>query len=169
MIDPEYADKLTKEDIDHVEAANKRDIRRFLESDRNQDGQLDIEEFSAFLHPHAHEHMQEVLLMETFEDMDVAHDGRITFDEYMSHITGYADEKHNDEEWLEKEKEHFEQTLDLDGDGSLNKTEVEKWIRPEGSNPIEFEVQHMVQRIDMNTGKPHSTQASIFKTPYSRW
>ena len=90
--------------------------------------------------------------METFEDMDIAHDGRITFDEYINHITGYADEKHNDSEWLEKEKDYFEQTLDIDKNGSLNKTEVEKWIRPEGSNPIEFEVQHMVQRLDMNTG-----------------
>ena len=58
LSDPEYAEKLTKEDIDHVEAANKRDLRRFLEADGNQDGQLDIEEFSAFLHPHAHDHMQ---------------------------------------------------------------------------------------------------------------
>ena len=47
--DEEYKDSLTQEDIDHVEASNKRDIRRFLEADGNSDGQLDIVEFAAFL------------------------------------------------------------------------------------------------------------------------
>ena len=50
------------------------------------DGQLDIDEFSTFLHPHNHEHMQEVLLMETFEDMDSNLDNRITFDEYLRKV-----------------------------------------------------------------------------------
>ena len=74
--DPEYSDSLTQEDIDHVEASNKRDIRRFLEADGNSDGQLDIVEFAAFLHPHSHDHMQDVLLMETFEEMDSNLDGK---------------------------------------------------------------------------------------------
>ena len=81
--DEEYKDSLTQEDIDHVEASNKRDIRRFLEADGNSDGQLDIVEFAAFLHPHSHDHMQDVLLMETFEEMDSNLDGKesgITFD-----------------------------------------------------------------------------------------
>ena len=76
-------DSLTQEDIDHVEASNKRDIRRFLEADGNSDGQLDIVEFAAFLHPHSHDHMQDVLLMETFEEMDSNLGGKesgITFD-----------------------------------------------------------------------------------------
>lgn len=80
--DEEYKDSLTQEDIDHVEASNKRDIRRFLEADGNSDGQLDIVEFAAFLHPHSHDHMQDVLLMETFEEMDSNLDGKekgITF------------------------------------------------------------------------------------------
>ena len=74
--DEEYKDSLTQEDIDHVEASNKRDIRRFLEADGNSDGQLDIVEFAAFLHPHSHDHMQDVLLMETFEEMDSNLDGK---------------------------------------------------------------------------------------------
>ena len=74
--DPEYKDSLTQEDIDHVEASNKRDIRRFLEADGNSDGQLDIVEFAAFLHPHSHDHIQDVLLMETFEEMDSNLDGK---------------------------------------------------------------------------------------------
>ncbi len=79
-------------------------------------------------------------------------DGKITFDEYISHITGYAHEKHQEKDWIEKEKNYLETKLDVDRNGSLNKSEVEKWIRPEGANPIDFEVQHMVQKLDLNEG-----------------
>ena len=42
--------------------------------------------------------------------------------------------------------------LDLNGDGGLNLTEVKEWIRPEGSNPIDAEVQHMMRKMDLDEG-----------------
>lgn len=147
--DEEYKDSLTQEDIDHVEASNKRDIRRFLEADGNSDGQLDIVEFSAFLHPHSHDHMQDVLLMETFEEMDSNLDGKVDFPEYLAHISGYAERAAESEEFMESEMGYFNE-LDLNSDGGLNQTEVKEWIRPEGSNPIDAEVQHMMRKMDLD-------------------
>ena len=47
--------------------------------------------------------------------------------------------------------EYFNE-LDLDGNGGLNQTEVKEWIHPEGNNPIDAEVQHMMRKMDLNEG-----------------
>ena len=52
---------------------------------------------------------------------------------------------------MESEMGYFNE-LDLNGDGGLNQTEVKEWIRPEGSNPIDAEVQHMMRKMDVDEG-----------------
>ena len=52
---------------------------------------------------------------------------------------------------MESEMGYFNE-LDLNGDGGLNQTEVKEWIRPEGSNPIDAEVQHMIRKMDLDEG-----------------
>ena len=43
-------------------------------------------EFGAFLHPHTQPHMQDVLSMETLEEMDRDGNGKIDIEEYISHV-----------------------------------------------------------------------------------
>ncbi|XP_041833197.1 calumenin-A-like isoform X3 [Melanotaenia boesemani] len=60
-----------------------RDERRFRVADRNGDLIADKEEFTAFLHPEDYEHMNDVVVQETIEDIDKNGDGFIDLKEYI--------------------------------------------------------------------------------------
>ncbi|XP_053169833.1 calumenin-A-like [Scomber japonicus] len=60
-----------------------RDERRFKVADRNGDLLADRVEFAAFLHPEDHEHMRDVVVQETIEDIDKNGDGFIDLKEYI--------------------------------------------------------------------------------------
>ena len=49
-----------------------RDKRRWDLADENKDGRLSKEEFSHFLHPEEAEHMRDIVVQETLEDIDKA-------------------------------------------------------------------------------------------------
>ena len=84
------------------------------------------------------------------------------FPEYLAHISGYAERAAESEEFMESEMGYFNE-LDLNGDGGLNQTEVKEWIRPEGSNPIDAEVQHMMRKMDLDEGISSQKLFSIRK------
>ena len=50
----------------------ERDRRRWDLADENKDGRLSKEEFSHFLHPEEAEHMRDIVVQETLEDIDKA-------------------------------------------------------------------------------------------------
>uniref|UniRef100_A0A669QKE7 Reticulocalbin-3 n=1 Tax=Phasianus colchicus TaxID=9054 RepID=A0A669QKE7_PHACC len=60
-----------------------RDERRFRAADRDGDMAATAAELGAFLHPEDFEHMQDVVAMETIEDMDKDGDGFIQLEEYI--------------------------------------------------------------------------------------
>ncbi|XP_042370167.1 calumenin-A-like [Plectropomus leopardus] len=70
----------TEYDYSHMMA---RDERRFRVADRNGDLIADREEFTAFLHPEDHEHMRDIVVQETMEDIDKDGDGFIDMKEYI--------------------------------------------------------------------------------------
>merc|ERR1711893_45107 len=144
--DPELNQELSEEEIEHVKLSNKRDIRRFIDADLDHDGQLNDTEFGSFLHPHLHVHMEKVLAMETLEHIDQDGDGRIDENEFIDHIV--ASSQTVDSEWVEGERKNFKENMDKDGDGTLDQDEILHWIRPDGNTPVDFEVQHLVQRVD---------------------
>jgi hypothetical protein len=61
-----------------------RDRRRWLVADENGDDALSLEEFQNFLHPEDAVHMQDVIVVETIEDIDKDGDGLISQEEYIS-------------------------------------------------------------------------------------
>ena len=61
----------------------KDDDDKFQLADRNGDGQLDAEEYAAFLHPHNYDFMHEHEIDRALADHDRNGDGFVTFDEYM--------------------------------------------------------------------------------------
>ncbi|KAM6033130.1 reticulocalbin-3-like [Chlamydotis macqueenii] len=63
-----------------------RDERRFRAADADGDGTADAEELAAFLHPEDFEHMRELVVTETLEDMDKDGDGFIQEDEYIAEL-----------------------------------------------------------------------------------
>ena len=50
---------------------------------QDKDGKLTRLEFSTFLHPEEAEHMRDVVVTETIEDIDANGDGKISVDEYI--------------------------------------------------------------------------------------
>ena len=60
-----------------------RDERRWERADKNKDGALTMEEFTDFLHPEEAEHMRDIVITETMEDIDKDGDGKISIKEYI--------------------------------------------------------------------------------------
>lgn len=61
----------------------KRDRRRWAAADLDGDDALTKEEFAAFLHAEDAEHMKDVIVLETIEDIDKDKDGKISLAEYI--------------------------------------------------------------------------------------
>lgn len=60
-----------------------RDERRWKMADQSADGLLNMEEFADFLHPEDSQHMKDIVIIETMEDIDKDKDGQISMDEYI--------------------------------------------------------------------------------------
>jgi calumenin len=61
----------------------KRDRRRWSVADQDDDGALDKDEFTGFLHPEEAGHMRDLVVLETMEDIDKDSDGQISITEYI--------------------------------------------------------------------------------------
>lgn len=61
----------------------KRDRRRWTTADLDGDDALTKDEFAAFLHAEDVEHMKDVIVLETMEDIDKDEDGKISLAEYI--------------------------------------------------------------------------------------
>lgn len=71
----EYKDMLT------------RDKRRWEKSDVNKDNKITKEEYTAFLHPEEYDHMKDVVVDETLQDIDKDGDGFVSLDEYLGRFS----------------------------------------------------------------------------------
>lgn len=61
----------------------KRDRRRWAAADLDGDDALTKEEFTSFLHAEQVDHMKDVIVLETMEDIDKDQDGKISLTEYI--------------------------------------------------------------------------------------
>lgn len=66
----------------------KRDKRRWAMADVDKDNKITKEEYTAFLHPEEYDHMKDVVVDETLEDIDKDGDGSVSIDEYLG-MTGF--------------------------------------------------------------------------------
>lgn len=60
-----------------------RDRRRWEKADLDKDDKLTKQELTGFLHPEEIDHMKDVMVVETLEDIDKDKDGRISLEEYI--------------------------------------------------------------------------------------
>ena len=60
-----------------------RDRRRWKMADVDKDNKVTKEEYTAFLHPEEYDHMKDVVIDETLEDIDKDGDGFVSIDEYL--------------------------------------------------------------------------------------
>lgn len=123
----------------------QRDRRRWVIADTDADDHLTQEEFTHFIHPEDVSHMQDVVVLETVEDIDKDGDGKISLYEYISessinsHKTmldfinfmfGFIGDLYRGESgegepsWVENERESFRTYRDKNKDGYLDSEEV---------------------------------------------
>ncbi|XP_012233474.1 calumenin-B [Linepithema humile] len=125
----------------------KRDRRRWTVADLDGDDLLTKEEFTAFLHAEDAEHMKDVIVLETMEDIDKDGDGKISLIEYIGDMYN-GDENEEEPEWVKNEREQFSSYRDKDGDGFLNADEVKTWIIPAEFDHAEAESRHLIYEAD---------------------
>ncbi|XP_068590163.1 calumenin-A [Cebidichthys violaceus] len=126
-----------------------RDERRFKAADRNGDLNADKHEFAAFLHPEEQEHMKDIVVQETMEDIDKNGDGFIDLTEYIGDM--HTSETGEEEpEWVESERQQFSEFRDKNKDGKMDKEETLDWILPSDYDHTEAEAKHLLHESDAN-------------------
>ncbi|KAM4614784.1 calumenin-A [Polymixia lowei] len=124
-----------------------RDERRFKQADKSGDLIADKEEFTAFLHPEDYEHMKDIVVLETIEDIDKNGDGFIDLQEYIGDMYNHEDQV-EEPEWLETEREQFIQFRDKNKDGKMDKAETMEWILPSDYDHADAEAKHLIHESD---------------------
>ncbi|XP_042197518.1 reticulocalbin-1 [Callorhinchus milii] len=134
-----------------------RDERRFKSADIDGDLVATREEFTAFLHPEEFEHMKEIVVLETLEDIDKDGNGFIDEDEYIAdmfaHVEGVAEP-----DWVQTEREQFSDFRDLNKDGKMDKAEIRHWILPQDYDHAQAEARHLVYESDKDKDQKLSKQ-----------
>ncbi|KAM3597988.1 uncharacterized protein V6R79_012105 [Siganus canaliculatus] len=124
-----------------------RDERRFKTADRDRDGIATRVEFTAFLHPEEYDHMKDVVVQETMEDIDKNGDGKIDLNEYIGDM--YTPEDGEGEpDWVQTERKNFLDFRDINKDGFLDASEVGVWVLPGDIDHAENEAKHLIRETD---------------------
>ncbi|XP_069566029.1 reticulocalbin-3 isoform X2 [Brachyistius frenatus] len=124
-----------------------RDERRFKSADRDGDGIATREEFTAFLHPEEFDHMTDVIVQETVEDIDKNGDGKIDINEYIGDMYTTEDGE-GEPDWVQTERKHFNEFRDTNKDGVMDGGEVANWILPGEVDHADNEAKHLIHETD---------------------
>jgi Ca2+-binding EF-hand superfamily protein len=103
-----------------------------------------------FLHPEEAEHMRDVVVDETLEDIDKNGDGKVSVEEYISDM--YAPDANGDQvpDWVIREKDQFHNYRDKNKDGFMDREEIREWIIPPDYDHSEAESKHLIHEADSN-------------------
>ncbi|XP_071831461.1 calumenin-B-like isoform X2 [Apostichopus japonicus] len=126
----------------------RRDRARWKLADIDRTGDLNQEEYTAFLHPEGFDHMKDLVAEETLEDMDKDKDGLVSLEEFISDLLAREDPDGPEPEWLANERNYFMVARDQNGDGKLNLSEVREYIFPTDHDPAEAEMKHLLYEAD---------------------
>ncbi|KMQ97365.1 Calumenin [Lasius niger] len=126
-----------------------RDRRRWTAADLDGDDALDIIEFTSFTFPQEREHMDDVMVLETIEDIDKDGDGKISLMEYISFMYRGNEDKEEVSEEVKNEIKQFSLHRDKDRDGFLSADEVKTWvIHPKAEDRAETESRFLIYKVD---------------------
>ncbi|KAM9422494.1 reticulocalbin-1 isoform 2-T2 [Salvelinus alpinus] len=126
-----------------------RDERRFQTADLNGDLAADREEFTSFLHPEEFDHMKDIVVQETLEDIDKNGDGHVDEDEYIADMFSH-EEGGPEPDWVRTERDQFSDFRDLNKDGKMDVAEIRHWILPQDYDHAMAEARHLVYESDQD-------------------
>ena len=124
-----------------------RDRKRWQKADVDGDDYCGIDEFRAFLHPEEFEHMKEIVVKETLDDIDKNSDGKVDINEYIGDMFKPEDGK-EEPDWVASEREQFTKYRDMNKDGVLSEQEIRAWIMPDDYDHAEAEAKHLIYEAD---------------------
>ncbi|CAB4062098.1 Calumenin-A,Reticulocalbin-1,Calumenin-B,Calumenin,Reticulocalbin-3 [Lepeophtheirus salmonis] len=154
FLDDDQENPENEEETSNVsyEQMQSRDERRWRTADQNEDGALESAEFKFFLHPEDSDHMRDIVVTETLEDIDKDKDGKISLEEYISDMyKGESDETEPD--WVKSEREQFKEFRDVNKDGFMDHDEVKNWIVPADFDHSEAEAKHLIFESDSDNDR----------------
>lgn len=128
-----------------------RDQRRWKVADYDSDGRLDRTEYGCFMHPEDCDHMRDIVVQETIEDIDKDKDGYVDIEEYIADMyrpSDYPELQGREPEWVASEREMFREHRDKDNDGRLNREEMRDWIMPLNFDHADAEAKHLIGIAD---------------------
>uniref|UniRef100_A0A914HVY5 Reticulocalbin-3 n=1 Tax=Globodera rostochiensis TaxID=31243 RepID=A0A914HVY5_GLORO len=131
----------------------ERDERRWKVADYNSDGKLDRTEYGCFMHPEDCDHMRDIVVQETVEDIDKDKDGFVDMAEYIGDMyrpDDYPELNGKEPEWVQSERDMFKEHRDKDKDGKLNKDEMRDWVMPLNFDHADAEAKHLLHIADDN-------------------
>lgn len=130
-------------DLDEEYDYLKEDEILFKAADKNKDGRLDKTEFLSFSHPQEDIQMHETVFQHILTEKDLNGNGVIDFQEYIGDRG-----RDQSKEWLVDEKARFDEDLDLNGDGHMDKAEALAWLIPNEEQLAQDEVNHLFAGAD---------------------
>ncbi|KAI1889574.1 hypothetical protein AGOR_G00164310 [Albula goreensis] len=126
-----------------------RDERRFKSANLDGDLSATREEFTAFLHPEDFEHMKDIVVLETLEDIDKNGDGFVDEDEYIEDMFTHEDGV-PEPDWVKTEREQFSDFRDINKDGKMDREEIRRWILPQDYDHALAEARHLLYESDLD-------------------
>jgi len=150
FLDEDDEDNHIDEDTMSYHKMEERDRRRWDSADENKDGHLNKFEFKHFLHPEESDHMRDIVISETVDDIDKDGDGQISLAEYIGDMYRGDGEESSEPDWVKAEREAFNEHRDENGDGFMDSDEVRKWILPADYDHTEAEAKHLIYESDTN-------------------
>ncbi|KAG9352105.1 hypothetical protein JZ751_020518 [Albula glossodonta] len=126
-----------------------RDERRFKAANLDGDLSATREEFTAFLHPEDFEHMKDIVVLETLEDIDKNGDGFVDEDEYIEDMFTHEDGV-PEPDWVKTEREQFSDFRDINKDGKMDREEIRRWILPQDYDHALAEARHLLYESDLD-------------------
>jgi len=162
FLDEDFEDNQVDEDTVTYQKMEDRDKRRWQTADEDQDGHLNKLEFKHFLHPEESDHMRDIVVAETLDDIDKDGDGKISLEEYIGDMFRGDGDESTEPDWVKAEREAFKEHRDENGDGFMDTEEVKTWILPADYDHTEAEAKHLIYESDSD-GDNQLSKAEILE------
>ncbi|XP_035227343.1 calumenin-A-like [Stegodyphus dumicola] len=147
----------------HYKEMMERDLRRWKRADQDGNDSLNKKEFIDFVHPEDSNHMKDIVVIETMEDIDKNNDGKISLEEYIGDMYNDDDDLEDEPSWVQSERDQFKLFRDKDKSGFMEFEEVKQWILPDDYDNSDAEAKHLVYESDINRDNQLSKEEILNK------